>query len=108
MNEYDGSYIPVGWSHWVGQIKNSRYYNYTLNRNGKLEKHGNNYHQDYFTDLIVREGIRFLRQTTNKYPNKPILMVLSMPAPHGTEDSAPQYQNRYPRIRVPRYSDKIK
>ncbi|EDV29395.1 uncharacterized protein TRIADDRAFT_18386 [Trichoplax adhaerens] len=102
LNEYDGSYIPVGWDHWIGQVKNSRYYNYTLNRNGKLVKHGNRCQQDYFTDLIVRESIRFLKKTTEKYPKKPILMVLSMPAPHGTEDSAPQYQNRYARAKVPR------
>ena len=35
------------------QVGNSVYYNYNLSVNGKTESHGDNYPDDYLTDLIV-------------------------------------------------------
>lgn len=37
----------------VGLVGNSRYYNYTLSVDGKRQDHGDDYHLDYLTDVLV-------------------------------------------------------
>ena len=65
-------------------------------------KHDDNYFQDYFTDLIANDSVTFLKQSKKHFPTKPVMMMLSVPAPHGPEDSAPQYQHMFQNNRLHR------
>ncbi|XP_078481110.1 extracellular sulfatase Sulf-1 [Ciona intestinalis] len=98
LNEYNGSYIPQGWQYWMGLVRNSRYYNYSLRHNDVKESHRDNYQDDYFTDLIVNRSMTYFRRKKHEEPDSPILSVLSFPAPHGSEDGAPQYQHLYANV----------
>ncbi|XP_076282731.1 extracellular sulfatase Sulf1 isoform X2 [Lasioglossum baleicum] len=74
---------------------NSRYYNYSVNMNGKKIKHGFEYSKDYYPDLIANDSVAFLRQSKHNFARKPLMLVASFPAPHGPEDSAPQFSHLF-------------
>jgi len=91
--------VPVGWDSWYGLVGNSKFYNYTLSVNGVAEKHGDNYEDDYFTDLVHRRALEFL---DNRDESKPLLMVLGTPASHAPFTPAPQYANEFADMKAPR------
>ncbi|XP_071964343.1 extracellular sulfatase Sulf-1-like isoform X1 [Antedon mediterranea] len=95
LNRYNGSHIPDGWGEWVALLQNSRYYNYSINRNGNIHRHGDNYYRDYFPDLIANDSLTFFRLSKMNYPELPVAMVVSFPGPHGPEDGAPHYQHLF-------------
>ena len=113
-------HIPPGWDEWNGLVGNSKYYNYKLSINGELERHGENYEEDYLTDVIGRQASAFLDNIANCECNNdrietmfitnlvsasatsPFFMVLSTPSPHGPFTPAPQYENEFPDEKAPR------
>ena len=102
LNNYDGKWTPTGWDNWSALLKNSKFYNYTLYRNTKFERHGHDYQKDYFTDVVTNYSIDFFLESKTNEPDKPVLMVLGMAAPHGPEDPAPQHKDLLKNITAPR------
>ena len=102
------SYVPPGWSEWVGLQGNSRYYGYTLSVNGVTEKHGSDYATDYFTDLLHNRSVAFIRKALLQGDGesaavvKPMLAVVHTPAPHRPSTPAPQYMNSFTHLKAPR------
>uniref|UniRef100_A0A1I8GT00 Sulfatase domain-containing protein n=1 Tax=Macrostomum lignano TaxID=282301 RepID=A0A1I8GT00_9PLAT len=100
LNKYDGTYVPPGWDRWLGQVKNTKFYNYSVNEDGQLSWHGANYSRDYFTDIVTNRSLDILREWTSGGDEAgdqqaPFLLVMSYPAPHGPEDAAPQHQSLF-------------
>ena len=102
LNNYLGDRVPPGWNHWSGLVRNSRFYNYSINVNGKIVKYKNDYKKDYFTDVMTNASIDYFTKIKSQISSPPLMMVLSMSAPHGPEDSAPQYQDTFKDIKAPR------
>ncbi|XP_041815856.1 glucosamine (N-acetyl)-6-sulfatase (Sanfilippo disease IIID), b [Chelmon rostratus] len=105
LNQYgkkdggDVGHVPPGWNQWHALVGNSQYYNYTLSVNGKEEKHGDLYEEDYLTDLITNRSLSFLE---NRIPQQPFFLMLSPPAPHSPWTAAPQYQKEFGDVKAPR------
>ena len=58
----------------MGLVRNSRYYNYTLNNNGVIEYHGDDYEKDYLPDLITNNSIKFINKMERS--KSPFMAVL--------------------------------
>ncbi|GFS00117.1 N-acetylglucosamine-6-sulfatase-like [Elysia marginata] len=92
-------HVPPGWDEWHGLVGNSVYYNYSLSVNGVEEKHGNNYTEDYLTDVIHHRGLEFLSQQSERHP---FFMMLSTPSCHAPFTPAPQYEKEFQNEKAPR------
>ncbi|XP_041934313.1 N-acetylglucosamine-6-sulfatase [Alosa sapidissima] len=105
LNEYGNpnaggvEHVPPGWDYWFALERNSKYYNYTLSVNGKAQKHGQNYSQDYLTDVLANMSLDFLQYKSNY---RPFFMMVSTPAPHSPWTAAPQYESTFPNAKAPR------
>uniref|UniRef100_A0A4W4DSB9 N-acetylglucosamine-6-sulfatase n=1 Tax=Electrophorus electricus TaxID=8005 RepID=A0A4W4DSB9_ELEEL len=105
LNEYGNKeaggvdHVPSGWDYWFALEKNSKYYNYTLSVNGKAQRHGQNYSEDYLTDVLANISIEFLQYKSNY---RPFFMMVSTPAPHSPWTAAPQYEGQFPNVKAPR------
>ncbi|KAM9467435.1 N-acetylglucosamine-6-sulfatase [Clarias gariepinus] len=105
MNEYGNKqaggveHVPPGWDYWFALDRNSKYYNYTLSVNGVAQKHGENYSQDYLTDVLANISLDFLQYKSNY---RPFFMMVSTPAPHSPWTAAPQYEGTFSGVKAPR------
>jgi len=95
LNKYVGQHVPAGWANWHGLLRNSKFYNYSINVNGQIHHHGFDYEQDYLPDIITNRSLEFVREKKLREPETPVLAVLAYPGPHGPEDSAPQYSHLF-------------
>lgn len=82
LNHYDDpNYEPPGWSSWQPFLAESegKYYDYVINDNGKPIHYGLGT-QDYSTDVVMRLGHDFIKETPE---GQPLFLYLAPKAPHG-------------------------
>ena len=89
----------------------SKFYHYSVSNDGVRETHGDNYEKDYFTDVIKREAVQFIKNATqadnDNDDDTPFFMYIATPAPHRPATPAPQYEHTYdnhPAPRTPSYN----
>uniref|UniRef100_A0A8C2I2R0 N-acetylglucosamine-6-sulfatase n=1 Tax=Cyprinus carpio TaxID=7962 RepID=A0A8C2I2R0_CYPCA len=76
LNEYGNKkaggveHVPSGWDHWFALERNSKYYNYTLSVNGRAQRHGQNYSEDYLTDVLDKHWL--IRQAKTPMTNSSV------------------------------------
>ncbi|MGZ8493883.1 MAG: sulfatase family protein [Gemmatirosa sp.] len=93
--------VPPGWNEWYTTIDPTtyRYWNYTMNENGRLVKHGEAM-QDYITDFTARRAARIIRDHAEspQKSKKPLYLQVDFVAPHS---GAPVELDDPPRMATP-------
>jgi arylsulfatase A-like enzyme len=103
----DPTHVPAGWNEWYGSTDPStyQYYNYTLNENGRLVKHGASA-QDYQADVYTAKAVDAVKRLAPQA--QPFFLSIAYLAPHsgGPRESddprnqatpvpAPRHRNRF-------------
>jgi arylsulfatase A-like enzyme len=105
--------VPAGWNEWYGSTDPStyRFYNYTLNENGRLVTYGTGA-ANYQTDVYARKAVEIIRR--NAPAAQPFFLSVAFLAPHSggprdaddpanqaTPSPAPRHRNRFAAERLP-------
>jgi N-acetylglucosamine-6-sulfatase len=91
LNQYGDAghsgYVPPGWDYWSAFATDwgGAYYNYDLNVNGHIQKHGSTA-ADYSTDVLAGEATHFIRATKRG----PLFLFFAPFGPHGPATPAPR------------------
>jgi N-acetylglucosamine-6-sulfatase len=91
--------VAPGWEHWHTVRGKTRYYNYNVNMDGRLVRHGHRV-QDHLTHVLNRSAVRLVREYAPQ--ERPFYLQLDEAAPRGTRlldpygncDKAPTPQPR--------------
>jgi N-acetylglucosamine-6-sulfatase len=99
--------VPAGWTEWYGSTDPStyRFYNYTLNENGRLVTYGTGA-ANYQTDVYGRKSVELIRRLAPA--TQPFFLSVAFLAPHSggprdiddppnqaTPSPAPRHRNRF-------------
>ena len=92
---YGHDAIPPGWDDWqvMDSIPMEKYYNYTLNENGRQVNYGNS-PSDYSTTVLTKKATSFIKQQGSK----PFFLYFAPTAPHLPAIPARQDQGRLENI----------
>jgi N-acetylglucosamine-6-sulfatase len=98
-NGADATFVPPGWDVWASPTGGGGYseYNYRLNENGKLVRHGAN-PQDYLVDVLSQKSGEFIQQSGDK----PFFLYVAPFVPHAPATPAPRYAETFPGVQAPR------
>jgi N-acetylglucosamine-6-sulfatase len=75
-------YIPPGWDEWYGHLaamEDNRYWEYWVNDNGNVDRHGNKA-EDYSVDVEAKRAAKFIRDSAGR--SEPIFLYAAPQAPH--------------------------
>ncbi len=103
MNGYGGSpsadrHVPPHWTRWFGALKPARmYYDYEINRNGKVLHFGNK-RNDYKTFVLAKAANSWISKRAG---GKPFFAYVAMTAPHGPLVKTPGHTTEYADTRSP-------
>jgi N-acetylglucosamine-6-sulfatase len=83
-----------------------RYYDYSINENGKLLDFGHE-PADYSTDVLENRAVRFINDQTGA--TAPFFMLIATKAPHGQGDegekepaiASPKYEQEFADVKLP-------
>ncbi|MGH3026483.1 MAG: sulfatase-like hydrolase/transferase, partial [Gaiellaceae bacterium] len=97
LNDYTvdgGNVTPPGWDDWqvMDSVPEERYYDYTLDENGRLVHYGHAA-DDYSTSVLTRKATSFIR-----HASKPFFLYFAPVAPHLPAIPAKQDQGRLENI----------
>jgi len=84
-------------------VGNSIYYNYSMSNNGRREKHGDDYEEDYFIDVVKNKSMHFLEKHHLKGDERPFFITMAVPGIHEPADAAPQHQHYADGMKAPRF-----
>jgi arylsulfatase A-like enzyme len=90
--------VPPGWDDWFATGAAYQEFNYEVNHEGVVEAHGSAA-DEYFTDVIRRDALDFLRHTPT---SRPFYLEMSTFAPHAPAVPAPRDAGLYARLKAPR------
>ncbi len=95
------TYVPPGWDEWIVPAAGNPYaqYNYTLNQNGELVRHGKK-PADYLTDVLAQRARQFMTQAAGD--GAPFFLYFAPYAPHKPCPPAPRDAHLFPDARAPR------
>jgi len=101
LNQYQptSGHVPPGWSDWEVAGKGYHEYDYNLNVNGTVVRHGHK-PSDYLTDVIARDSVGFIKRSVRSH--QPFFLELATFAPHGPATPAPQDRRKFPGLKAPR------
>lgn len=103
MGKYMNLYKPAihppepGWTHWAVAGSAYNHYNYVLNIDGVLRKHGSK-PEDYITDVMSNDADAFIRRVAGK----PFIIEIAPFSPHGPFVPAPRHKDWFADLVMPK------
>jgi len=98
----DAGYIPPGWDDWYGHLTNiedGRYFNYWVNDNGDVSRHGAA-SEDYSVDVEAKRAVAFIHASAGR--PEPIFLYLAPQAPHDPASYHHRFEYEFRDTAVPR------
>lgn len=99
LNQYFTKEVPVGYDEFYGLHGNSKYYNYSLTANGRIETHGDDPVEDYYPNVIRKQAKEFISKQTK---DKRFMAMISTPSCHEPFTPEDKYKDTLANLTVPR------